>query len=139
MTDAEKGNFNRLFVYDLIPSEAEGSPVRSIKEGNPWTPLRSAQDGVNKPVGYAICFETPSILHYSYPFYDLETSDKNMGMGMMVRAIQYAKKYGKDYCYLGSAQRRGDTYKLQFKGLEWFDDKTWQTNIDLLKTILSES
>jgi arginyl-tRNA--protein-N-Asp/Glu arginylyltransferase len=87
------------------------------------------------PIGYAICVETDTILHYSYPFYALNT-DKNLGMGMMVRALVYAQEQGKTYCYLGSAQRPNDTYKLQFHGIEWFDGTAWQTDIEQLKTIL---
>ena len=76
-------------------------------------------------------------MHYSYPFYDLE-SDKNTGMGMMLKAITFAKSSGVKYIYLGSAQRSSDIYKLQFKGLEWFDNKEnkFSDDQDKLKEIL---
>lgn len=89
-----------------------------------------------EPIGYAICYKNENILHYSYPFYNLETAPKNMGMGMMLKAILYAQTAGCTYIYLGSAQRTTDTYKLQFSGLEWFDGKTWQTDQNALKEIL---
>ena len=92
--------------------------------------LTFEQDG--EAIGYCIAVETPEIVHYSYPFYDLK-ADKNIGMGMMVRAVDYAKQSGKQYIYLGSFQRPGDTYKLQFKGLEWFDGKEWQSDLESLK------
>lgn len=86
--------------------------------------------------GYAVCYAAKSFLHYSYPFYDLEASPKDMGLGMMLRAIEYAKKAGMRYIYLGSLQRPRDTYKLQFKGLEWFDGKIWQTDLEAVKKLL---
>lgn len=110
----EASNFNRLLIYS-----------------------REAQAASHKPLGYCIAHETESLLHYSYPFYDLN-ADKNTGMGMMLRAIVWAKKQGKTYCYLGSAQRPSDTYKLQFDGIEWFDGEIWQTDTDRLKELLKE-
>jgi arginyl-tRNA--protein-N-Asp/Glu arginylyltransferase len=109
LTDRAKSNFNALFTY-------------------------SKQDLV---IGYAICYTAPSFLHYSYPFYDLKAAPKDMGLGMMVRTVEYAKSAGMKYVYLGSLQRPTDTYKLQFSGLEWFDGKSWQTDIQPLKTILN--
>jgi len=86
--------------------------------------------------GYAICYSNASLLHYSYPFYDLKAAPKDMGLGMMIRAIEYAKSAGMKYVYLGSLQRPTDTYKLQFEGLEWFDGRKWQTDQAPLKEIL---
>ena len=117
LTDEKKNNFNLLLQYSL---NAE---------------LRT----VNEPLGYAICHENSAILHYAYPFYELRTLNselKDVGMGMMLRAILYAQKQGKKYIYLGSFQRLTDTYKLQFEGLEWFDVKTWKTNVKDLKNNL---
>lgn len=87
-------------------------------------------------LGYCICYQTNNIIHYSYPFYDLEASAKDMGMGMMTRAVLYAKEQGKKYLYLGSAQRPNDTYKFQFDGIEWFDGESWKTDFEELKNIL---
>jgi len=92
----------------------------------------------NKNQGYCIALETDKLVHYSFPFYNLETKNKNMGMGMMLKAIQYAKENKKQYIYLGSATRPADTYKLQFSGLEWFDKKQWNNNLDNLKSIIKK-
>ena len=59
-----------------------------------------------------------------------------MGLAMMIMAVQYAKENGLKYIYLGSLQRSSDTYKLQFKGLEWFNGKAWQTDLEEAKKIL---
>ena len=52
---------------------------------------------------------------------------------MMLRAIEYAKEAEKKYIYLGSFSRPTDTYKLQFKGLEWFDGVGWSDGLKELK------
>lgn len=87
-------------------------------------------------VGYAICYSDRQILHYSYPFYDMKKSPKDMGLGMMTRIIEQSKKSGLSYVYLGSLQRPSDTYKLQFSGLEWFDGNSWSSDLELAKKSL---
>ncbi|MBI5729324.1 MAG: hypothetical protein HY983_03750 [Candidatus Magasanikbacteria bacterium] len=57
----------------------------------------------------------------------------NLGLGMMTKAIVWAKENGKKYVYLGSFQRPTDTYKLQFAGLEWFDGERWKSDMEKLK------
>lgn len=111
MTDSKKSNFNRVFVY-TIESDV---------------------------VGYAIALETDGLIHYAYPFYNLSIVNgqmSNVGMGMILRAILWAKENGKKYVYIGSAQRPTDTYKLQFAGLEWFDGNVWNRDMNQLKNIL---
>lgn len=92
--------------------------------------------GPDEALGFCVGLETENIFHYSYPFYNLETSPKDMGLGMMLRAILFFKEKGKKFFYLGSAQRPNDTYKLEFAGLNWFDGKTWQKETADLKKIL---
>lgn len=94
-------------------------------------------DTDDKEIGYTICFESDSFLHYCYPFYKLDAKFKNIGMGMMIKAIQKAKEENKKYIYIGSFQRPTDTYKLQFKGIEWFDGREWQVDIKRLKETLN--
>jgi arginyl-tRNA--protein-N-Asp/Glu arginylyltransferase len=114
-TDRKKSNFNKLLIYKF--KQKETFPNETT-------------------VGYAICHETAEILHYSYPFYDPALPITNLGLGMMLRAILWAQETGKQYIYLGSAQRSTDTYKLQFEGLEWFDGKEWKRDIEELKNLL---
>lgn len=90
-----------------------------------------------KNFGYAICYTNEQLLHYAYPFYDLDMETGNYGMGMMLKAILWAQETGRKYVYIGSATKPADKYKLQFDGLEWFDrDKGWQTDIAKLKEII---
>jgi arginyl-tRNA--protein-N-Asp/Glu arginylyltransferase len=118
LTDPTKSNFDSLLAYDLK----------------------------GKLCGYSICYSSRDIMHYSYPFYDMDISPKDMGLGMMIMAIQYAKETGKQFVYLGSLQRPSDTYKLQFEGLEWFDGgpptggggiRKWRTDMEEVKKILA--
>jgi arginyl-tRNA--protein-N-Asp/Glu arginylyltransferase len=110
LTDRDKGNFNRLLKYTAHPKE----------------------------IGYAICYEDRTMIHYSYPFYDLKSAPADMGMGMMIRAVGYAKEIGMRYIYLGSLQRPSDIYKLQFKGMEWFNRDRWSPDIETAKSLLAE-
>ncbi len=107
ITNPEASNFNALFAYTI-----------------------------DAAIGYAICYENESLLHYSYPFYDLDQSPKNMGMGMMLMAIEWAQQKNKQYIYLGSAQRPTDTYKLQFNNMQWFNGTAWQDDMAELKSLL---
>ncbi|MDO8509844.1 MAG: hypothetical protein Q7S24_01750 [bacterium] len=108
MTDPGKSNFNTLFRYSLT----------------------------NQSIGYCVAYQSKNILHYCYPFYNLEKSSKDTGLGMMIRAVIWAKEQNNKYLYLGSAQRPGDTYKFQFNGIEWFDGKKWNGDIAEIKTLL---
>lgn len=134
LTDSTETNFTSLLRFDVM-----NDPGLCIANG--------AQQPVGfvttefKPEcsdGYAICYENKDMMHYAYPFYNLETAINNMGMGMMLLAILHAKNANKSYIYLGSAQRASDIYKLQFKGLEWFDGKVWQSDTEALKKLLAD-
>ncbi len=71
LTDETRSNFNTIFTY-------------TIGEEN---------------VGYCVAFETDEIIHYCYPFYNLSpltySLSPNTGLGMMLRAILWAKEHGK--------------------------------------------
>jgi arginyl-tRNA--protein-N-Asp/Glu arginylyltransferase len=88
-------------------------------------------------IGFAICYINEDIMHYSYPFYDINKTVRDMGLGMMIKSIILAKEKNLKYIYLGSLQRVTDTYKLQFSGIEWFDGKKWNNDIEEVKKILN--
>lgn len=139
LTDATQSNFNCLLTYSLslrAEPSLDGEAKQSLTNDEITSSLTAPRN--DSPVGYCICLVTDEILHYSYPFYNLHQSPKDMGLGMMTRAVQYAKEHGKKYIYLGSAQRPNDTYKLQFSGLEWYDGEEWQTNLEQLKDLLKK-
>ncbi len=117
----EKGTFSANKVKDLLTDAQSNFNLLLLYAGD--------------SIGYAICYENSDLLHYSYPFYDLN-APPGTGMGMMLRAILLAKEHQKKYIYLGSAQRSGDIYKLQFKGLQWFDEGAWNSDVQKLKDLL---
>ncbi len=81
----------------------------------------------SEDVGYCICMQKNNIIHYSYPFYRLDINTNNIGMGMILQAIKYSLEQKYSYFYLGSITRSTDSYKKQFKGLEIFENNTWNT------------
>jgi len=89
-------------------------------------------------LGYALCYKNTTLLHYAYPFYELETEISNLGMGMMLHAITWASENNLKYVYLGSVVEQNSKYKLQFEGLEWWDtdELAWSLDIDKLKQII---
>lgn len=153
LTNKEKSNFNSLLIYRtpplLLPLKEGETTQASLIDENQTKCLISKKRNISYPLlseegrgevfanGYTICHETNEILHYCYPFYDLTKSPKDMGLGMMLRAIVWAKEQGKKFVYLGSASRTSDTYKFQFTGVEWFDGKKWTNDLDALKKTLS--
>ena len=87
-------------------------------------------------IGFTICYKNNHMMHYCYPFYDLEKAQKDMGLIMMTKTIAEAKIQGLKYVYLGSLQRPSDVYKLQFSGIEWFDGKEWKSDVEEVKKVL---
>ena len=90
-------------------------------------------------IGYCITMETENILHYSYPFYKPTLIKSNIGMAMMIKAIEYAKEKDKKYIYLGTVYTKDSLYKLQFKNMQWFDGENWNTDIDKLKDLIKNA
>ena len=141
LTDVEKSNFNVLLTYSVNPKErnSKDTPFVLLDDGSFSSSTASERSFSSRSLGFAICYMNKDMIHYSYPFYDLKSASKDMGLAMMTMAIQYAKEAGKKYVYLGSLQRSTDTYKLQFEGLEWFDGKAWKTDLDEVKKTLSSA
>lgn len=127
---------NKLQLEKLFSSNKIKELVTSPDKSN-FNKLLKFSVG-DKEIGYAICYMNGALFQYAYPFYDYINYPSNYGMGMMLRAILVAKENNLDYIYLGSVTRETDLYKLQFKGLEWFDENFWQIDkIEELKQIIS--
>ncbi len=117
-TNMDKSNMNSVFVYK----------DKNLNDVN-FAQRTNVQ-------GYALAYMNKYMLHYAYPFYDLSYFNLNMGICMMLKAIIFAKEHNLDYVYLGSVYKKESIYKLQFKGLSWFDGRIWNNNIKELKEIL---
>ncbi|QQR93218.1 hypothetical protein IPJ91_02030 [bacterium] len=89
----------------------------------------------NKIAGMCLCFENTEILHYAYPFYEQGLVNTSFGMFMMTSSIKLAHQTKRKYFYLGSYSSKKDNYKLQFKGLEWWNPNhdAWESDINALK------
>ena len=120
LTNKDKSNFNILATFSFRKDSPSGIP-----EGESF-----------RNFGYVISYESSEIFHYSWPFYIENKNESSRGLCMMMLAIEYAKNSGKKYIYLGSLQRPSDTYKLQFKGEQWFNGEKWTVDISPLKQIL---
>lgn len=110
-TDSEKSNMTNVFVYK----------------------------DENKNIGYALTYSNDEILHYAYPFYDLDIpKEQSIGMAMMLKAIVFSKEKGHKYVYLGSVTDSTALYKLQFEGLEWWNssDSKWDKDTKALKELI---
>lgn len=89
--------------------------------------------------GYCICLTSETnkdkILHYAYPFYNLDLINSSFGIYMMTKTIAYLKSLGYTFIYLGSVHEPASLYKLQFKGETWWNEKTenWDNDLQLLK------
>jgi arginine-tRNA-protein transferase len=111
----------------------------------------------DKVIGYCIVNSTRNIMHYAYPFYETEYFEKNAGMGMMLQALMWAKgstgavepamgavepAKGAEptselkYVYLGTCYTQASLYKIQFKGVEYFNGFEWGNNVDKLKELV---
>jgi len=88
--------------------------------------------------GYCLVNKTSNILHYAYPFYDVSYFEKNAGMGMMLKALLLARDAGIKHVYLGTCYTESSLYKLQFKGVEYFNGFKWSNDIDTLKDLVRE-
>jgi len=137
---APTSNFNLLLTYTspfpLSKGEHKGVAVLDDNARRQTLPSLPLVRGGSDASGYAICFQTKNILHYCYPFYDLSSDIPNLGIGMMTRAVVWAKEQGKKYIYLGSAKDASALYKTQFKGFEWWDGKIWKEDVGELKNVL---
>ena len=105
ITDSKRSNFNALLQFSLN----------------------------GEKFGYAICYQNPSMMHYAYPFYEFEKFSNNIGMGMILKSIQFALDNHKQYFYLGTLTRPADIYKFQFNNSEWFDGKAWRHDFEEVK------
>ncbi len=88
------------------------------------------------PVGYCLSLYSDGIFHYSYPFYDLKYFSKNLGMGMILKAISFAIENKLDHFYLGTCYTESSLYKLQFNNIEYFNGFSWSKDLDQLKYLV---
>lgn len=90
-----------------------------------------------KRVGYVTAYIDDEIFNYTFAFYDNNSGQKNLGMGMMLNCVKWAKEHGKKYIYLGSVKDASGLYKTQFAGWEFFDGGVWSEDKERLKEVIT--
>lgn len=104
--------FNHVFVFKEIPTQ--------------------------KSIGYAICYISKNILQYAHAFYNLDYLKDNLGARMILEAITWADKNNKKYAYLGTCYEPSALYKIEFKGVEFFNGFEWSDNLEELKELIEK-
>lgn len=89
-------------------------------------------------VGYCVSNMTDTLMHYAYPFYTLEKEMPNMGMGMILKAMDLAMERNLTNFYLGTVYTDTSLYKAQFSGFKWFTGYKWSDDLPALKGIIRD-
>jgi len=93
---------------------------------------------MQKDVGYVVLYLEPTRAgFYYYAFYDLNHSNKSLGMFMMTAAVGFMKEKGFEHIYLGSCYSRNAMYKTQFKGFEFWTGFRWSDDTSELKYLIN--
>lgn len=121
-----------------------GTKIKELLTQNSNFNALLAYENEQEIEGYCFCKIIESkqkIIHYAYPFYSLNKLNTNFGMYMMTLAIKYFHEKQFDYIYLGSCHDEKCKYKLQFKGVEWFNEENniWEFDISKLKKLISNN
>lgn len=91
----------------------------------------------DKEIGYVVCLITEGLIHYNFAFYNPEYFNQNLGVRMMLEAVEYAKENNISYIYLGSVYEQSSMYKTQYKGFEFFNGIAWSSNLEELKYLIN--
>jgi arginyl-tRNA--protein-N-Asp/Glu arginylyltransferase len=93
--------------------------------------------GLGREVGTVLLFvQEPALAYYAYAFYDLEFSERSLGMLMMTRALEFFVQRGVRHLYLGTCYAERALYKTQFEGIEFFNGVRWSQDLDELKSLI---
>jgi arginyl-tRNA--protein-N-Asp/Glu arginylyltransferase len=83
-----------------------------------------------------LLLDPPDFAFYYYSFYDLDYFRQNLGMYMMLCAVDEMKRRNFAYIYLGSCYNKNALYKTQFSGAEFFNGFRWSNNLSELKYLI---
>lgn len=75
---------------------------------------------------------------YGIPIYDPDLRKNQIGHYTLISLIHLLKADDYDYLYLGTCYNDQSLYKTRFTGFQFFDGKDWNSNRELLKTLISE-
>jgi arginyl-tRNA--protein-N-Asp/Glu arginylyltransferase len=93
-----------------------------------------------REVGTALLYvEAPVLAYYHFAFYDLEYLDRNLGMLMMTRAVEWFASGGVRHLHVGTCYSERALYKTRFSGLEFFNGARWSSDLEELKHLVRRS
>lgn len=130
-----KGVMPAAAIRKILSGEGNCTHVMVYRRGANKAKF-SAESLALDVVGYVGIVTHGHFLHYAHPFYDLN-GNPDSGMGMMVRAVQWAKDQTKQFVYLGTVYGEKSKYKTQFTGFEFFNGMLWSDDLDELKYLIS--
>jgi arginyl-tRNA--protein-N-Asp/Glu arginylyltransferase len=90
-----------------------------------------------KEIGVATLYvEGRALAFYYYAFYDLDHSNRSLGMFMMTSAATEFAAHGVKHLYLGTCYSENALYKTQFAGTEFFNGFRWSNDLEELKFLI---
>lgn len=120
----------------------EGIMPRSRLDGLMHGPVIShllhfTESDTGRELGTVLMYlEAPRVAYYYYAFYDLAARDRNLGLIMMTRALEFFQARGFTHLYLGTCVTEKALYKAQFAPLEFFNGCRWSRDVDELKWLV---
>lgn len=99
--------------------------------------LHFTEPATGRELGTALLYvDEPDLAYYYYAFYDLTHRDRNLGMFMMTRAVQFFADRGVAHLHLGTCYSERARYKTRFDGIEFFNGFRWSTDLAELKFMI---
>jgi hypothetical protein len=126
---------DQRFGENVMPQQR----LDRLMAGAVITHILSFSDESGCDLGAALLYvAAPRIAFYYYAFYDLARQDRNPGMFMMTRAVQYFAENGFDHIYLGTCYSERALYKTQFEPVEFSTGFGWSRDMAELKHLVRQ-
>jgi hypothetical protein len=99
--------------------------------------LHFTEPATGRELGTALLYlEPPRVAYYYFAFYDLGGRDRNLGLYMMTRALEFFAERGFTHAHLGTCVTPQALYKAQFEPLEFFNGAGWSRQVAELKHLV---
>lgn len=124
---------DKRFGENVMP----GQRLDRLMAGAVITHVLHFSDETGGDLGAALLYiEPPRMAFYYYAFYDLARQERNPGMFMMTRAVQFFAESGLDHLYLGTCYSERALYKTQFEPMEFGAGFGWSRNMAELRHLV---
>ncbi len=96
-----------------------------------------SDDQTGAELGVVVLYlEALHLAFYRFAFYDLNHSNRSLGLFMMTSAVAFFAEKGLAHLYLGTCYSDNALYKTQFAGAEFFNGFRWSDNLAELKHLI---